>query len=120
MAKGISVAPFIPYTYTTRLYGVRNKAVAPGKSQKINKRRAMFIPDSRVIKSNSLAEITLFKLIFCEILSINMILDWGVFIVEKMLLFLSKITVILNWLILQGIKWTFIPAVQCSVVLNNN
>ena len=80
----------------------------------------MFIPDSRVIKSNSLAEITLFKLIFCEILSINMILDWGVFIVEKMLLFLSKITVILNWLILQGIKWTFIPAVQCSVVLNNN
>jgi hypothetical protein len=31
-------------------YGVRNKAIAPGKSQKSNKRRAMFIPDSRVAK----------------------------------------------------------------------
>ena len=31
-----------------RLYEVRNKAVAPGKSQKIIKRRGMIIPDSRV------------------------------------------------------------------------
>ena len=30
------------------LYEVRNKAIAPGKSQKINKHRAMFIPNPRV------------------------------------------------------------------------
>ena len=35
----MSVAPFIPYTYTkyiNRLYEVRNKAVAPGKKKLIN------------------------------------------------------------------------------------
>ena len=34
--------------YLNRLYEVRNKAVAPGKKSKINKRRGTFIPDSRV------------------------------------------------------------------------
>ena len=34
--------------YLNRLYEVRNKAIAPGKKSKNNKRRAMFIPDSRV------------------------------------------------------------------------
>ena len=34
--------------YLNRLYEVRNKTVASGKSEKINKRRSTFILDSRV------------------------------------------------------------------------
>ena len=50
LAKRISVVPFIPYTYNTKI-GSMESGIRPQpleKSQKINKRRAMFIPDSRV------------------------------------------------------------------------
>ena len=40
LAKRISVGPFIPYDYITKIGCM--------KSGKINKRRAIFIPDSRV------------------------------------------------------------------------
>ena len=43
LAKRIIVAPFLPYTMKS---GIRPQPLE--KSQKINKRRAMFIPDSRV------------------------------------------------------------------------
>ena len=49
LAKRIIVAPFF-----TLYYEVRNKAVAPEKSQKINNRRATFIPDSRVLNELTL------------------------------------------------------------------
>ena len=33
------------------IYVLSNKAVGPGKKSKINKRRAIFIPDSKVFKA---------------------------------------------------------------------
>ena len=63
LESGINVAPGkfgkknkrspIYTLYMLLKYEVRNKAVAPGKSQEINKRRGTFIPDSRVIFKNS-------------------------------------------------------------------
>ena len=41
------------FYYLNRLYEVRNKAKAPGKKSKIDKRRGTFILDSRVLKTGS-------------------------------------------------------------------
>ena len=53
LAKRISVDPFIPYTYTTKTSSVESGLRPLEKNQKINKHRALFIPDSRVVKSAS-------------------------------------------------------------------
>ena len=47
LAKRIIVAPFLPYTMKS---GIRPQPLE--KSQKINNRRATFIPDSRVVNFN--------------------------------------------------------------------
>ena len=50
LAKRISVASFIPYTYSTKIGSMKSR-IRPWpleKSQEINKRRGTFITDSRV------------------------------------------------------------------------